>query len=298
MYNDFRVSWLSFLVLRPIVVQTDAYYFRFSLPLQVTDHVCLVLECDSDISYCMDLASVATHFLFRLLQRFSFLLPATECLLFFGCHVPGFWIFPKLSLADLIFFSPSNVGSHRVNFIYIQPVELHFLHAFTSNSPPDMSSTQATSAIAAGLGFVSITALIIITVALCLTRKHRGQTRERGGSVTTPVIDICRLARSSVERQSRVTEPHRPPEAYLSTWQSSSSIRVVSIHEDALRRPGLHRLSGYVISAVDLEAQSWKPTTEKRNGKAEPSRPLSVELPISPPPSYSQIDRSVLVSVP
>jgi len=152
MYNDFRVSWLSFLVLRPIVVQTDAYYFRFSLPLQVTDHVCLVLECDSDISYCMDLASVATHFLFRLLQRFSFLLPATECLLFFGCHVPGFWIFPKLSLADLIFFSPSNVGSHRVNFIYIQPVELHFLHAFTSNSPPDMSSTQATSAIAAGLG--------------------------------------------------------------------------------------------------------------------------------------------------
>jgi len=198
----------------------------------------------------------------------------------------------------LYFFPPSNAGSHRVNFIYIQPVELHFLHAFTSNSPPDMSSTQATSAITAGLGFVSITALIIITIALCLTRKHRCQTRETRGSVTTPVIDICRLARSSVERQSCVAEPHRPPEAYISTWQSSSSIRVVSKHEDALGRTGLHRPSCYVISALDLEAQSWRPTVEKRNGKTEWSRPLSVELPISPPPSYSQIDRSVLVSVP
>jgi hypothetical protein len=173
-------------------------------------------------------------------------------------------------------------------------------------------TAQPTSAIAAGLGFVSITSLIIITVALCLTRKHRGQTRERRCSVTTPVIDICRLARSSVERQSCVAEPHRPPEAYVSSktasspnsspliesakaWQSSSSIRVVSEHEDTLWRTGLHRPFGYVMSALDLEAQSWKPTTEKR--KAEPSRPLSVELPISPPPSYSQIDRSVLVSV-
>ena len=164
------------------------------------------------------------------------------------------------------------------------------------------------------MGFVSITALIIITVALWLTREHRDQTRESRGSVTTPVIDICRLARSSVdsERQSCVTEPHRPPEAYLprktasspnsssliepaKAWQSSSSIRVVSKHEDALWRTGLS--SGYVISALDLEAQSWKPTMEKSNGKTESSRPLSVELPISPPPSYSQIDRSVLVSV-
>ncbi len=86
-----------------------------------------------------------------------------------------------------------------------------------------LGTAQATSAIAAGLGFVSITALIIITVALCLTRKHRGQTRERRGSVTTPVIDICRLARSSVERQSCVAEPHRPPEVYLSCKVASSS---------------------------------------------------------------------------
>lgn len=233
----------------------------------------------------------------------------------------------------LYFFSPSNTGSHRVNFIYIQPVEPHFLHAFTSNSPPDMSSSmccfvgdknhlivildtaQASSAIAAGLGFVSFTALIIITIALCQTRKHRCQTRKMRGSVTTPVIDICRLARSSVERQSCVAEPHRPPEAYISSKaasspnsslliepvkarQSSSSIRVISKHEDALGPTGLHRPSGYVISALDLEAQSWRPTMEKQNGKAEPSRPLSIELPISPPPSYSQIDRSVLVSVP
>jgi hypothetical protein len=179
-----------------------------------------------------------------------------------------------------------------------------------------LDTAQSTSAIVAGLGFVSITSLIIIAVALCLTWKDRCQTRERRGSVTTPVIDICRLARSSVERQSCVAEPHRPPEAYISSkgasspnsspliepakaWQSSSSIRVVSKHEDALRWTGLHRPSGYVISALDLEAQScdWKLTMEKRNGKAEPSRPLSVDLPISPPPSYSQIDRSVLVSV-
>ena len=59
----------------------------------------------------------------------------------------------------------------------------------------------------------------------------------------------------------------------------------------------LHGPSGSVISVLDLEAQSWKPTMEKRSEKGEPSRPLSIELPISPPPSYSQIDKSVLVSV-
>jgi hypothetical protein len=178
-----------------------------------------------------------------------------------------------------------------------------------------LDTAQANGAVAADLGFVSISALIVITIALWLTRKHRVQTRESRGSVTTPVIDICRLARSSVERQSCVAEPHRPPEAYLSSktasspnsspliepakaWQSSSSIRVVSTHDDALQRTGLHRPFDYVISAFDLEAQSWKPTMGKRNENAETSRPLSVELPISPPPSYSQIDRSVLVSVP
>ena len=229
----------------------------------------------------------------------------------------------------LYFFPPSNAGSHRVNLIYIHPLNF----AFTSNSPPDMSDSmcrfvgdinhlivmldtaEASSAIAAGLGFVSITALIIITVALCLTWKRRDQTRESRGFVTTPVIDICRPARSSVERRSCVTEPHRPPEAYLScktasspepspliepakAWQSSSSIRAVSKPEDLSWRTRLHMPSGYVISALDLEAQSWKPTMEKRKEKAESSRPLSVELPISPPPSYSQIDRSMLVSIP
>jgi len=227
-----------------------------------------------------------------------------------------------------LFFFPlqTMLGATGLTSFIFNP--LNFLHAFTSNSPLNMSSSmccfvgdinhlivildtaQANSAIAAGLGFVSITALIIISVALCLTRKYRGQAREKRGSVTTPVIDICR------ERQSCVAEPHRPPEVYLSSktasspisspliepakaWQSSSSIRTVSKHEDELWRTGLHRPSGYVpISALDLEAQSWEPTIQKRIGKAEPSRPLSVELPISPPPSYSQIDRSVLVLVP
>ncbi|KAI0268460.1 hypothetical protein BGY98DRAFT_344877 [Russula aff. rugulosa BPL654] len=152
-----------------------------------------------------------------------------------------------------------------------------------------MSSAQANGAVAADLGFLSISALIIITIALCLTRKHRIQTRESRGSVTTPVIDICRLARSSVERQSCVAEPHRPPEAYLSTWQSSSSIRVVSTHDDALQRTGLHRPFDYVISAFDLEAQSWKPTMGRRNENAETSRSLSVELPF---PRHHPIRRS------
>jgi hypothetical protein len=178
------------------------------------------------------LVSVVATFLFPLARRRVLVILRLPC--------PWLLDLPKLSLADLIFFLASNSGSHRVNFIYIQPVELHFLHAFTSNSPPDMSSSMcrfvgdknhlivirdtapATSAITAGLGFVSITALIIITVALYLTLKHRGQTRERRGSVTTPVIDICRLARSSVERQSCVAEPHRPPEAHISSKTTTS----------------------------------------------------------------------------
>lgn len=180
----------------------------------------------------------------------------------------------------------------------------------------DKAQASTSGSVVADLGLVSITALTIIIIVLCLTRKHRVQTRESRDSVATPVMDICHPARSSVERRSCVAEePHRPPEAYLSSkttsspdsspliepakaWQSFSSIRVVSTHEDALWRTGLHRPSDYAISAFDIEAQSWKSTVEKRNGKAESSHPLSVELPISPPPSYSQIDRSVLVSLP
>lgn len=52
-----------------------------------------------------------------------------------------------------------------------------------------------------------------------------------------------------------------------------------------------------MISVLNIEAQSWEPIKEKRGAKAEPSYPFSVELPISPPPSYSQIDKSPLVSV-
>lgn len=59
----------------------------------------------------------------------------------------------------------------------------------------------------------------------------------------------------------------------------------------------MHGPSGRVISVLNIEAQSWEPIKEKRGAKAEPSYPFSVELPISPPPSYSQIDKSPLVSV-
>jgi len=217
-----------------------------------------------------------------------------DCLLFFGCHSPGFWSFPKLSLADFIFFKHSEP---QVVSLSIKPVELHFLHSFTSNLPSDMPSTQDTSAIAASLGFVAIAALIIFTMALCLIGEHRSQTREKRGSVTAPVIDICRPAHSNGERDSYMAEPQWPREAYLSAWQPSPGFRVVPRHDDTLRRTGLHDPSGRAISDLTLEAQSWKPTREKRYTKAEPSRPFSVELPISPPPSYSQIDKSLLVSV-
>jgi hypothetical protein len=83
-----------------------------------------------------------------------------------------------------------------------------------------LDTAQATSAIAASLGFVAVAALMIIIMALCLIGEHRGQTREKRGSVTTPVIDICRLSHSDVERDSCMAEPQRPREAYLSSKNS------------------------------------------------------------------------------
>ncbi len=91
-----------------------------------------------------------------------------------------------------------------------------------------LDTAQVTSATVAGLGFVSITALIVITIALCLSRKHRSQTLEKRGSVITPVVDICRLARKSVERNPCIIEPHRPPEAYLSGKNSTASFPISS----------------------------------------------------------------------
>ncbi|KAI0001016.1 hypothetical protein BJV77DRAFT_256358 [Russula vinacea] len=140
-----------------------------------------------------------------------------------------------------------------------------------------MPSTQAAGAIAATFGFVAIAALITITIAVCLIGEHRDQTREKRGSVITPVMNICRLAHSNIERGACMAEPQQPCEAYLSTCQPSSGIRVVSRHEDT-RRTGSRGPSGH---GLDLEAQSWKPTWERRNANAEKSRPFSVELPIS-----------------
>ena len=79
-----------------------------------------------------------------------------------------------------------------------------------------LDTAQDTSAIAASLGFVAIAALIIFTMALCLIGEHRSQTREKRGSVTAPVIDICRPAHSNGERDSYMAEPQWPREAYLS----------------------------------------------------------------------------------
>jgi hypothetical protein len=56
---------------------------------------------------------------------------------------------------------------------------------------------------------------------------------------------------------------------------------------------------------LDLEAQIWIPSRAKKNVKAKrshalthisPSVELPVALPVSPPPSYSQIHKSILVA--
>jgi len=86
--------------------------------------------------------------------------------------------------------------------------------------------------------------------------------------------------------------------------QPSPGIPVVSRYEDTSRwtgSTGSRSLSGSAKMDLDLEAQTWKPSREKKNVKAKRSHALShifpsVELPISPPPSYSQIDKSILVA--
>ena len=80
-----------------------------------------------------------------------------------------------------------------------------------------LDTAQGATAVAASLGFIAVASLIIITIALCVLGEYRSQTREKRGSVTTPVIDICRLAHSNVERDSCTVEPQRPREAYLSS---------------------------------------------------------------------------------
>jgi hypothetical protein len=106
------------------ILQTRTYC-RLSLLLS---DICALFS----MRYTDPLASVATRFLF-LLSQLLFL--AVVCLLFFGCHIPGSRTFPKSSLAGFIFFKHWEPQGCLPLY---EPVELHFLHAFTSNSPSDM----------------------------------------------------------------------------------------------------------------------------------------------------------------
>lgn len=139
----------------------------------------------------------------------------------------------SLNRRSLALFS-SNTGSHRVVFLYMNPLNFTSYTLLLPTRHPTcpvvciffgctnllmviLDTAQAASAVAACLGFIAIASLITITIALCLIGKHRGRTREKRGSFTTPVIDICRLAHSNVERDSCTAEPQRPREAYLSS---------------------------------------------------------------------------------
>jgi hypothetical protein len=166
---------------------------------------------------------------------------------------------------------------------------------------------------------------MIIAMVLCLIKEQRGQPQTKRVSITASVIDICRPAHSNVDGDSSIVVPQRPREAFLSckiaslvlltrshphsccvalARQPSPDIRLVSRFEDTSRssqQTGSHGSPGLAKLDLDLEAQLWKPSREKRNAKAE--RPYSpfcdstpVELPISPPPSYSQINKSLLVA--
>jgi len=185
--------------------------------------------------------------------------------------------------------------------LYIKLAEVSFLHASAPNPPLDMPNTLATSAIATSVGVVVVAALILITMVLCLTKERRRQPQSKRVSVIAPVIDICRPAHSNVDRDSRIEAPQRPREAILSSRQPSPGIRAVTRYEDTSRRIGSYVPSGPVKTDLDLEAQLWKPSREKRNAKAGRSHTPShispsVGLPLSPPPSYSQIDRCLLVA--
>jgi hypothetical protein len=184
-------------------------------------------------------------------------------------------------------------------------------------------TASAIGAIAAGIGLIIVAFLIVLAMTLYLIRERRGRPQSKRVSVATPVIDICSPAHSNVDRDSRLVVPQRPREVLLSckttapcspeslvspltspfeARQPSPSIRVVSRYENTSQQAESYGPSGPANIDLDLEAQSWRPSKEKKNVKAERSyfpSPISPSagLPISPPPSYSQIDRSLLVAV-
>ncbi|KAI0002266.1 hypothetical protein BJV74DRAFT_794037 [Russula compacta] len=145
-----------------------------------------------------------------------------------------------------------------------------------------MSNDGATSAIASSVGIIVVSTLMIIAM----------QNPSDHAKHTYPVRLPPPVLPSSL--------PHRCLHL-AKARQLSLSIRVVPRYEDSLRWTELYNPSGHTKSDLDLEAQSWKPAREKKIANAERSHSPSlstpsVELPNSPPPSYSQIDKSLLVA--
>jgi len=221
------------------------------------------------------------------------------------------------------FSQPLPLSSYRGATLYdclhlYEVLERRFHARLISNSPLDMSDctylfwgdatylivlldTALVSAIASSVGIIVVAVLMMITMALYSIGVQRSHTKKQRVSVAMPVIDICRPAPSNVDQNSRIAEPQQPQEVYLSPRQPSPSARTASRHEETLRLTGLHCPSNPARFHLDLEAQSWKFTRDKKNAKAELSHLPScvsppLELPISPPPSYSQIDKSLLVA--
>jgi hypothetical protein len=114
---------LNLSALFSVLVQSGAHYHRFSLRLRLTGFALFSMGYSGHPDVCCHslLVSIVTEFSLSFLSR-GVVIPR--------CHIPGFWIFPKSSLAGFIF---SNVGDHRVVFLYIAPVEHHFPAHF---SPP------------------------------------------------------------------------------------------------------------------------------------------------------------------
>jgi len=203
------------------------------------------------------------------------------------------------------FSQPLPLSSYRGATLYdclhlYEVLERRFHARLISNSPLDMSDSLV-SAIASSVGIIVVAVLMMITMALYSIGVQRSHTKKQRVSVAMPVIDICRPAPSNVDQNSRIAEPQQPQEVYLSPRQPSPSARTASRHEETLRLTGLHCPSNPARFHLDLEAQSWKFTRDKKNAKAELSHLPScvsppLELPISPPPSYSQIDKSLLVA--
>ena len=177
----------------------------------------------------------------------------------------------------------------------------------------------ASGAIAAAVTVVAVSAFVVVTMAVFLIDDQRGQTHKKRVFVSGLVIDICRPENERVDEDRCVSDPQRPCEAFLSCKTSSnystvlfdadcahiarrpsSGNRVVARYEGSTSQMGLQDPVHCAERDLDLEAQSLKPKREKRDIKDMRSHTLScaslfVEVPVSPPPSYSYARNSPLV---